>query len=215
MKKLFLASSIDKTAGSIAKNIGRNPKKLKLAFIYTAGEIKERDADWINQDRKGLVDAGFDLFDYTITDKSKKQFDRDLGSVDIIHVNGGNTFYLLLQSRKSGFDKWIVKAVNKGKIYIGSSAGSIIASPNIEITKRLDTKLYERQLKNFESFDLVDFVCLPHWGSDHFKELYLNKRLKLAYKPENKIILLNDWQYVIVEDNNYRIVDIRGDEVDS
>jgi hypothetical protein len=39
--------------------------------------------------------------------------------------------------------------------------------------------------------------------------MYLNHRLKLAYKPENKIILLNDWQYVKVVGDTYKIVDIR------
>lgn len=152
--------------------------------------------------------AGFNLFDYTITGKTVRDFNRDLTPADIIHVNGGSTFYLLLQARKSGFDKWIKKAVEAGKIYTGSSAGSIVASPNIEITRKLETRIYEKQLKNFIGFGLVDFIILPHWGSKHFRDLYLNHRFDFAYKPENKIILLNNWQYVKVENDMYKIVEI-------
>ena len=54
-----------------------------------------------------MVNAGFDLFDYTITNKNFNDFEQDLKDIDIIHLNGGNAFYLLLQSKKSGFDKWI------------------------------------------------------------------------------------------------------------
>ncbi|OGM11387.1 hypothetical protein A2Z22_01225 [Candidatus Woesebacteria bacterium RBG_16_34_12] len=209
MKKLYLASSIDQTAKSIAKDIGKDPKKLKLAFIITASEVEKGELDWLDDDRNGLIEAGFDLFDYTITGKTRKDIERDLGNVDVVHVNGGNSFYLMLQIRKCGFDEWIKSKVNTGVIYSGSSAGSIVAAPNIEIAKKIATAEYEKKLKSYKGIGLVDFIILPHWGSEYFKDLYLKKRLEIAYKPENKIILLNDYQYVKVEDDSYKIVDVR------
>ena len=208
MKKLYLASSIDVTAGAIAEDIGGDPKKLKLAFISTAAESEKDNKEWLKDDRNGLVKAGFDLSDYTITNKTPQKIDNDLRNADIIHVNGGNTFYLLLQARKSGFDKWIKKAVNNGKIYTGSSAGSIIASPNIEVLRILEAKIYKEKLKTYDSFGLVDFIVFPHWGSKDFKNSYLNHRVDFAYKPENKILLLNDRQFVKVENDMYKIVEV-------
>ncbi len=208
MKKLYLASSIDVTAKGIAQDIGQDPRKLKLVFISTAAEVEKGNKDWLDEDRNGLINTGFDLFEYTITDKSAKDIQKDLNKVDIIHVNGGNVFYLLLQARKSGFDLWVKEAVNKGKIYIGSSAGSMVVSPNIEIAKKIETKTYEKELKTFASFGLVDFITLPHWGNDSFRDLYLRHRLDIAYKPENKIILLNDRQYIRVENDTYKIVEV-------
>ncbi len=211
MERLFLASSIDMTAKDIAKQIGKNPKTLKTAFITTAAEpkdIKEEGLDWLKNDRKGLSEAGFDLFDYTITDKSPKQIEKDLGGCDVIHVNGGHTFYLLLQARKSGFDKFIRKFVEDGGIYIGSSAGSIIAAPDVSIKLEEDVKEYEDKLKTFKAFNLVKFIVYPHWASDDFKEKYLGHRLKDSYITRNKIILLTDTQYVLVEDDMYKIIDI-------
>ena len=210
MKRMYLASSIDITAGSIARDIGQDPKKLKLVFISTAAEPEKGDKQWLQDDRNGLVKAGFNLFDYTITGKTLADIERDLKEVDIIHVNGGNSFYLLLQARKSGFEKWIRKVIISGeKIYLGSSAGSMIAAPNIEIAKKVETRDYEGKLKSFESFGLVNFLAFPHWGSESFKSIYLKHGIAVAYKPENKIILLNDWQYIRVEGNSYRIIDIR------
>jgi len=208
MKKLYLASSIEVTAAAIAKDIGKDPKKLKLAFISTATEPEKGNKNWLDNDRSGLVRAGFNLFDYTITDKTPQNIENDLRNTDIIHVNGGNTFYLLLQARKSGFDKWIKKAVNNGKIYTGSSAGSIIASPNIEVLRILEIKIYKEKLITYDSFGLVDFIIFPHWGSRDFKNSYLNHRIDFAYKPENKIILLNDRQFVKVENDMYKIVEV-------
>jgi dipeptidase E len=211
MKRLFLASSIDKVAKDIAKNIGKDPKILKTAFILTAAEpknIKEKGLEWLKNDRKGLVDAGFNLFDYTITNKTSEQIEKDLKDCDVIHVNGGHTFYLLLQARKSDFDKFIKKFINNGGIYIGSSAGSIIASPDIAIKREEATKEYDDELKTFEAFNLVNFIIFPHWAREDRKEKYLGHRLENSYITKNKIILLTDTQYVLVEDDMYKIIDI-------
>jgi dipeptidase E len=214
MKRIFLSSSINFTAKAIAEEIG-DVKKLKTAFIATAAEPKSEreDIGWLNNDKQGLIDAGFDVFDYTITGKSPKDIEKDLGGMDIIHVNGGNTFYLLLQAKKSGFDKFIKKFVKKGGIYIGSSAGSIIASPDIAVTRNLDdAEHYEKQLENTNGFGLVDFIIFPHWGSEHFRDRYLNHRLNIAYNKDNQIVLLTDSQYVHVKNDFYKIVDINDSQ---
>lgn len=211
MKRLFLASSIETTGPKIGEETG-DPKKLKLAFIDTAAEPEVGDKTWLRNDRNGLLNAGFKIFDYTITGKSPSNIQADLENFDVIHVNGGNTFYLLLQARKSGFDIWIRDQVLTGKkIYLGSSAGSIAASPNAMDSKFFENYTFDKDLKTFEGFDLVNFIIFPHWGSKYFRKQYLGRRLEIAYKPENKIILLNDWQYIKVVGDVYKIVDIRDE----
>ncbi len=206
MQQLFLASSIADSGPHLAKKI----KSKKAAFIFTAGEV-ERDKSWIDKDRSGLKKAGIKTFDYTITGKTIRDIERDLGGCDLIHVNGGNTFYLLLQAKKSGFDKFIKKQVNKGVIYTGSSAGSMIAGPDIAITWRPENQPYAQSLPDTRGFNLVDFTIFPHWGNSKFKKIFFSYRLKNAYKKGNKIILLNDDQYVEVVNNNYKIVDVTKD----
>ncbi len=214
MKRLFLAASIDRTGPAIAKDLEKVTKKkakdLKLAFITTAAEgSTSPDKSWLDNDRNGLLKGGFNLFDYSITDKNIDQIKSDLGDSDIIHVNGGNSFYLLLQIKKSGFDNWIKEEIESGKkVYSASSAGTQVISPNIKILMLPDSKKYADRLPNFNGIGIVDFVVFPHWGSDKFKSKYFEHRLKLAYKPENKIILLNNWQYIQVEDDMYKIKEI-------
>lgn len=209
MSQMYLASEIDVVAKHIAKKIG-DVSKLKAAFIFTAGEL-EKDKTWIDLNRKGLKDAGFSTFDYTLTGKTAEQLEKDLADCDLIHVNGGNTFYLLLQMRKCGFVQFIKKQIAKGVIYMGSSAGSLVAAPDIAIASTIEGETYASQLGTFEGLGLVDFIAFPHWGTEDFKELYLNRRFEMAYKPENKIILLNDYQYVAVTEQKYEIIDIRKD----
>lgn len=210
MKQMYLASSVETSASHIAAKIGSKLKSMKVAFIDTAAE-NDNDIDWMLADKKAMKLAGFNFFDYSITDKNLDQLNSDLGDCDLIHVNGGDTYYLLYQFRKTGFDKFITKQVNNGVIYTGSSAGSIICAPDVEIMKIIESEAWYKKLQSFKGLGLVDFITFPHWGSDDFRNLYLNRRLDLVYKPENKIILLNDFQYVQVLGSEYNIVDIRQD----
>jgi dipeptidase E len=210
MRHLILASEVDRVANHFVKKIGRPLTSLKAVFIPTAGETEE-DQEWIKPNRSGLNQAGIKTFDYTHTGKTIKDLERDLSDCDLIHVNGGNTFYLLLQAKKSGFDKFIIKQVAKGVIYTGSSAGSMITSPDIAISSYWETNIYEKELPNTKAFNLVDFIIFPHWGNPNFKYLYKNHRIMTAYKKGSKIILLNDDQYVEVVDGNYKIIDVTKD----
>ena len=128
--ELFLTSSVHAVAHDIAKKVDLH-KADKLVFIDTAAEVEEGDKTWLRNDRRALVNAGFAVSDYTITDKSKNQLKIDISRFDYIYLSGGNTSYLLQQSQKSGFISLIKELVqDKGRVYIGTSAGSIIAGPS-------------------------------------------------------------------------------------
>ncbi|KKR29636.1 hypothetical protein A2715_06125 [Candidatus Woesebacteria bacterium RIFCSPHIGHO2_01_FULL_39_32] len=207
MKKLFLTSSVHAVAYDIAKRVDFS-KGNKLVFIDTPAEVEEGDKTWLKNDRKALVEAGFDVSDYTITGKTKKQLEKYLEDFEYIYLSGGNTFYLLQQSQKTGFVEVIKNLiVKKGKIYIGTSAGSIIAGakcPDYLLEKK-DTLA----LENRSGYGFVNFTVVPHWGSKDFRDKYLNKRLKIAYKTDQvPLLLLTDNQYVHVKDNWVEIVDV-------
>jgi hypothetical protein len=50
---------------------------------------------------------------------------------DIVYITGGDTGYLLRRIKETGFDKILKKMVYANKVYVGASAGSLIAAPNI------------------------------------------------------------------------------------
>ena len=152
------------------------------------------------------LDAGFKVSDYTITGKSKSQLETDLNKFDYIYLSGGNTAYLLEQSQKSGFVSVIKELVQKGKIYIGTSAGSIIAGPKLPAYFSDE----EPKLENKNGYGFVNFTILPHWGSEDFKERYLGKRLKVVYKEDQvPLLLLTDNQYVHMLNDQMKIIDVK------
>lgn len=211
MKKLFLASSINFVIEDIVKYLIKPAKELSLVFIPTAAEVEKGDLQWLEDDRNALIKVGFKVFDYTITGKSEDKVRERLKGIDVVFVSGGNGFYLLEQVYKSGFDKVVSELVEQGVVYISSSAGSVIAGPDIEITKRLDDPMLAKELDSYKGIGLVDFIVLPHWGGEHFKDRY-SKTATDMYKEGLKIILLTDDQYVMVEEDRYKIIDVNQDQ---
>lgn len=206
--ELFLTSSVHAVANDISKRLNLS-KNNRLVFIDTATEPKEEreDLEWLKIDRQALVNAGFNVSDYTITNKTRGQLEKDLDVFDYIYLSGGNTAYLLRQSQKSGFISLIKELVQKGKIYIGTSAGSIIAGPIVQ-DYLLDEEI---KLKDNIGYNFVNFTILPHWGSENFKDKYLGGRLKIAYKESQvPLLILTDNQYVHVKNGQMDIIDINN-----
>lgn len=211
MSQLFLTSTVNYVTDDLPRHFEQPVKGQTLAFIDTATEIEEGDKKWVEEDKQALVKLGFTVFNYTLTDKNQAQIKKDLDQVDAIYVEGGNTFYLLQQAQQSGFIEVIRDyVINQGKPYLGTSAGSVIAGPDITPTKNLDNSSKAPTIKGYEGFNLVNYVILPHWGSDSFRESYLNQKLDFAYrKDQHPLLVLTDYQYAYVKDGVTQIIDVK------
>ncbi len=212
MQHLFLTSSIGtpNVARSIRTRLGHS-RSLKTAFITTPIETpgEQEDLAWYKTDRAALRSAGFEYFDYTVTNKQANDFSRDLSVADVIYVSGGNTRHLLKQSQLSGFIPFVQKFVNSGKIYISTSAGSIITGPTLP-PYLWGEEIDVPDIVDYNSYNFVDFTFIPHWGSRWFKDLYLGGRVEQIYAENlQPFILCNDHQYVEVVGDKYQIIDVR------
>ncbi len=199
MKKLFLTSSFAQSADKLSELIP-NPKGLNLAFIPTARDPYPT-SPWADIDWHKLLELGFNAEMYDIKDKTEAQIYNDLKNKDVIFVCGGNTFYLLDHARKSGFDKAVVRLVNEGKIYIGSSAGSYLACPTIEAAtwKNQDKNIVG--MSDFTALNLVPFILFVHYKLEH--EDLLKQEIPKAKYP---VRILKDDQAILVQEDDYKLV---------
>ena|SRR5256885_9786234 len=200
---LFLASNASKTLDLLLPLLPKSPHELKLAFIPTARD-PYKETPWIDVDRQKVSELGFTIIDVDLKDKTENEIRKLLADVDIIFVAGGNTFYLLEKVKKSGFDKVVKELIQKGIIYIGSSAGSVIMGPDIESVKVFDD-MHVAKLDSFEGLNLVDFVVLPHYKKGVYEKEH-NQAME-EYKGKYKFILLTDEQAVLVTDSGYKVVE--------
>ncbi len=91
-----------------------------------------------------------------------------ISQCDIIYVSGGNTFYLLSELRKSHAAQAIKDAVQAGKIYIGESAGAVVAAPDTRYATLMDENSVN--VSDFTGLNLVDFFIVPHFGCEPFTQ---------------------------------------------
>ncbi len=206
---LFLTSSLATVAKDLSSKLDKSVDK--FLFIITASEVKEKDLNWRDDDRKSLTKLGYKLEDYSVTDKTDDEIKNKLAEVDGIIMEGGNTFYLLQQIQLSKSAVVFREFVENGGVYIGSSAGSIVAGPDIYPVRRLDNIKDTPKIKGYKGLGLTDIVILPHWGSPYFKSRYMT-RWQQNYNLEHKIIPLTDNQYLVFEKENYKIVDVKKDK---
>ncbi len=205
MKVLFLASYAAYTLDKLIDYLPASPDKLRVAFISTAAEPYE-DKWFVKEDRDKLTELGFSVQDIELEGKTEEQLADELKNIDIIFVAGGNTFYLLQEARKSGFDKLVKRLVNRGVVYVGSSAGSVLVGPTLELVRTVDEPSKAPQLKTHRALNLVDFVVLPHFGVEKFEAGY-NKIMDEINNAPYKVIKLRDDQAVLVQDEDVKIIE--------
>lgn len=209
MGKLFLTSQFAVVAPMIARILHDVKKGQKVLFIKTAAETEEGDKKWFEDDKNALRKIGLDPVDYTIAGKKDSDFVKDFQGIHYVFVSGGNTFYLLEKAQESGFIPFIAHFMQEDNVYFGSSAGAAIAGADIYPILNLDEEAKAPKLKGYKGFGFTDLCLLPHWGSEKFKDRYLNKGLAHAYSNKYKLVLLTDNQFLYVESSGaYSILEI-------
>ena len=179
--KVYLASYAMMTMGKISKNEGGELAGKRAVFIPTAGDPYE-NKDFVEADKIALQKYGFEVTDLDLKNKTKEEIDESLALADILLVAGGDTFYLMEKLKKSGADRAIKNFINRGGIYIGSSAGSIVCCPTIEGAEKFDNPKLVPNLENFNGMGIFNEVVIPHTHKEKYFERVKEATEKLASK---------------------------------
>ena len=200
--KLFLTSLASSTLDLIHPLLPRQALELSVAYISTAADPYPVDRrPWADANRQKLIEIGFKVTTYDIKNKDESILLADLSQFDIIYVEGGNVFYLLWHMRLSGMDKTLPKLLDAGKIYIGSSAGSVVLSPTIEQDILFDDPNIVPELTDYQGLGIINEQIHPHSGKEKYKEKEKIQREKWG----DKLLYLRDDQVLIVNGDNIEI----------
>jgi len=119
-------------------------------------EKKEKNAEWLNNYKKGWIEKGYDVVIADLKEGPEKLKEK-LESVDVIDVTGGDVNYLLDWAKKSRLDTYLKELLDGGVVYIGTSAGCGLVTPDIGLT------WWEPGMSvDHAGFGIVDFVIVPH-----------------------------------------------------
>ncbi|MBU2472614.1 Type 1 glutamine amidotransferase-like domain-containing protein [Patescibacteria group bacterium] len=199
--KLLLTSAgfLNKEISNLfLKELSKEPNKSKV-FMVTGARTKEEEY-YIQESKQELINLGFkDIFVFNL---DRKILLDEVKDCDVIYVCGGNTYYILKRFRETGLDKIVIELVNQGKIYIGVSAGSVMAGPNIEIAGwGEDGDKNDVNLKDLTGFNFTNIAVFPHFEEKNRQEVKEFKK-----KVNYPVIELTDNQAVFVKGKNYIII---------
>lgn len=190
--KLYLTSNgfEDSAVADYFKNLVLPRQIADLSFLVISVQDSDSDAVYLQKtinELKGIGVINIEVF--------KLREDKFVSSkeYDVIFVCGGNTFVYLDRIRKTGLDKFIIDAVKGNRsIYVGVSAGSIVAGPDIAIAGDEDSN--DIRLTDLTGLELTDRVIYPHY-TEGSRE-YLDSFQKTSKFP---VIKISDTQAVYLD----------------
>jgi dipeptidase E len=201
VQRLLLVSS---GLTAIKDFVTKEPSRLKLLFIPTAGNTYD-NIWWIDKDRSVLHELGFKMTDLDIEGTSANELGKAIDNTDIVYIAGGNTFFLLQQLRKTGFDNLIKTFVKNGGLYVGASAGAIIVGPEIEPARQFDDPDHLVDMTSTSGLGLVKFIPFPHY--DMADRTQTIQKIVSEYSDKYTVVTMTDDQVIIVNGDQHQVVD--------
>lgn len=175
----------------IISKINMKISEIKMLVIPTARKNEYNKEKYM----KDYIKLGFNpqniyFFDDEMPEKFKSL------NIDVIYMCGGNTFTLKHYLKKSDFEKYIYNYLNNVVIYIGASAGSHIATSNIEHVLKFDEN--NEKESDMSGLNLYDGILICHYGLDR-KDFYtelLKKGKKVETLTDEEIMYLDDGKWI-------------------
>ena len=198
--KLFLASEAKhpESLKKLKKFVGDSFKNQRIAYIPTAANGEGYGAWKGGESVKVVKSLGANLTIVELEASNFADIYTPLKQASIIWFAGGQTGYLLYWLRRVKLDKLLPKLLKDGKIYVGSSAGSMPASkPQFVSEWHLGEP--EPGASLLPGLGLVDFEIYPHY------EEKLLPRIKKRWK-KGKLYLLKDGEAITVIDGTVAVL---------
>jgi len=199
-----------KFGNEIGELLGLSPKSNnRIALIANALDYStdlERRKNGEDENLNDLKKLGFvpeivDLRHYFGKPAELKKVIATYGSV---FVRGGNAFVLRQAMKLSGFDEILNGLVlsKKDFLYAGYSAGVCVLAPSLkglDLVDDVTKKPYGNIDTIFEGLNLVNYLIVPHYKSNHPESEAMNKVVE--YCVGNKILfkVLMDGEVIIIK----------------
>ena len=200
---MILTSSLYESIELVKKFLDKNTESKKILFIPTATNVDEYKK-YIYLTQKAFEDFGYEVENFDISIFSEEIAKEKLSQAKIVFISGGNTFYLLQELKRKNLIPYLKERIENGLLYIGESAGSVIAAPDIEYASIVDDKTLATELDDYAGLNLVDFYIVPHFEEEPFVES--SRNTVELYKDKLDLKLINNKEAILVENNNFTII---------
>lgn len=139
-----------------------------------------------------------------------------LGSVDLIYAEMGNTYNLCYHLWRSGGAQIIYELMDKGALYVGSSAGSIMAGRTCQMAlwKNWDDQSCEGTVnvdwtdrEVAKGLDLAGGRSIfPHANGQYARKAWQEAQAQKHGHTDHEVVTLADGQGLVIEGDSVKVV---------
>lgn len=201
--KLILASDITFLLEYGYVLTGIPKEQMKIGYVTTSakgGNWKE----FFDNVENIIQEAGYNFEKIDIESKTKEEIKDFFKDKNIVHLEGGSTYYLLRAIRATGFDQILRELLKEGKVFVGISAGAYVMCPTIEVADWNEQDRFG--VTDFTGLNYVPFLLKVHYKDD--QEVLVREKINSLKYP---LRILRDGQGIVVEENKYTFI---GDGVE-
>ena len=194
MKALLLSYSVEKSHEEALKDLLGKGKASKALFVIAATVPYglEPRPDWVSRSLGEIEPFAEDITEVTLED----DVPTDLSGYDLVFVSGGNVLYLAYKLAETGFGEMLKKYIERGGVYVGNSAGSIVLMESIEHFLEADGMGGAPGI--YPGLGIVDYAIIPHMN--HPKYGPIVERAMQKYESEGKKVYpINDDQALLID----------------
>lgn len=202
MKLLLTSSGLSKReiGQALYDMVGKPASECRVGFIPTAANVEPHIKGWLIGQLNQLQRYGFYQIDIVDVSADGVDWRTRLESCDMLWLSGGNTFHLLEQVRKTGFDVWLKENI-ESKVYVGGSASSILMTPTIAVAGLEPGDENTVGLTDLTGLHYVDFEIEPHCD-----QARMNEVAEYAKTTENPVYAIDDLTAIKVVDDNVEVI---------
>ncbi|MDQ6985232.1 MAG: Type 1 glutamine amidotransferase-like domain-containing protein [Candidatus Dojkabacteria bacterium] len=180
----------------IPMHLNKSLVNLKIAYFTTAANtyLTENNEypNWVlaHLDEVSKSFNGASISVLNIEDNLDKEYIKS--NYDIIYFAGGTAAYLVAQIKKHSFEE-VIRFFLENKLYIGSSAGSVVLTKYIYPYHIVEKDCEELQIEK-NGLGILDFNIMVHWENSKYQENL--KIVEAEYlKQKDSLIYLRDDEY--------------------
>lgn len=205
MNNILINSYIAGNKKNISNFLNKNKieQGSTILFIPTAGNVEEYTG-YIEEGKNTLSDLGYQLELLDVAEEDKEVCYQKIKEAQTIVISGGNIFYLLQELKNKALLLPLKEQIKKGCPYIGESAGGVVLTSDVAYTRFMDDPQEGRKLDNTKALGVINFFPLPHYIEEPFIESV--QEIFYLYKDKLTLVPINNCQSIIVENNQYYIV---------
>src|SRR3954469_12348078 len=126
-----------------------------------------------------------------------------LKSADVLVISGGDPFHVLQAARRTGFGDAAREALAAGAVYVGYSAGAMLAGPTLE-PLRWTSPFSAPPTLDLTGLGLADVLVLPH--CDRAGRAERHDKAQMLFGDRVKLVPLRDGELVIQEGSRITVL---------